>query len=431
MTSISRRDFLVGAGAAVVAGAGCLLTGSASASPRISAVRDPALSPATLTMWCNHPEWAQQVSAFVAEFQKQNPSVTIQVTQKPGGSYQTDVTAAIAAGSAPDIIGVSGAGTYLEYVKGGHYHDLTGKIDEAALTPAATSYMTVGKKIYALPLFGEYTVGMFYWKSIFQKYGLALPTTWPELTAICKTLSKNGESPLEMGTADGGISTWTWTGLLTSVRGTSTPGLVAAGQAKLTDPDLLAATEYLYSLQPYFAPGYASTTYVEGKNDFAEGKAMMIMGGSADYTGYTDTNPGVVGKVGYFAFPHPQGSGAATVMSGVDNLYGLNSSVTDPAQIAAAIKFFNFFLTPKIGTQVAETIELPDTKGAHTTVPMQERIIEQSYNDAPVWFQYEQLSNMWNYATNNISDMLLGSVSPKAFAAACQSKVVVSNQSYK
>jgi hypothetical protein len=72
---------------------------------------------------------------------------------------------------------------------------------------------------------------------------------------------------------------------------------------------------------------------------------------------------------------------------------------------------------------VAETIELPDTKGAHTNVPIQEEIIQQSTNDAAEWFQFPQLSNMWNYAIANISNMLLGTVTPKHFAAACQAQI--------
>ena len=91
--TISRREFLAGAGVAAAAagagvaaaaGAGVLLPGVASASTGITRVRERGLAPATLTMWTNHPEWVQQVNALVGEFEKQYPSVTVQVTPKPG-----------------------------------------------------------------------------------------------------------------------------------------------------------------------------------------------------------------------------------------------------------------------------------------------------------------------------------------------------------
>ena len=35
-------------------------------------------------MWTNHPEWVQQVTALVNEFEKQYPSIKVQVIPKPG-----------------------------------------------------------------------------------------------------------------------------------------------------------------------------------------------------------------------------------------------------------------------------------------------------------------------------------------------------------
>jgi raffinose/stachyose/melibiose transport system substrate-binding protein len=422
--ALSRREFLSGAAAA--AGAGLLLSGPAGAAaevlPRITRVREPELAPATLTMWTNHPEWVQQVTSLVGEFERKYPTVKVQVTPKPGPSYPTLLTSALAADSAPNIFGMSAGGNYTTIAQAGRLHDLTGKINIGALLPSATAFMYVGKKVFGLPLLGEYTTGIYYWKPVFAKYKLGIPKTWTQFTNLCKTIqSKNTASALGMPSQDGIIPTFFWTGFMTSLHGPTGVSDIAEGKAKLTDPDFLTATNYLLSLVPYFAPGWASTAYVNGKADFAEGKSVLFEGGSADYTGFKNINPAV--DLGFFAFPHPDGMGMNTVNSGIDFLYGLNSNVKDPAQVAAAVAFFNFFLTPKIGTQVAETIELPDTKGAHTNVPIQEEIIQQSTNDAAEWFQFPQLSNMWNYAIANISNMLLGTVTPKHFAAACQAQI--------
>ena len=420
--TLSRREFLAAAGTAAAAGAGIVLSGSAGAAPRITHIRDRGLAATSLTMWTNHPEWVQQVNSLVSEFQHQHPTVTIQVTAKPGPTYPTLVTSALAASSAPDIFGLSAGQTYITVAKAGHLHDLTGKININALLPSATSAMYIGNKYFALPLLGEYTTGIFYWKPIFAQFKLGIPTTWQEFTKACQTIQSRGSVPaLGMPSQDGILSSFMWTQLMTSVRGPAGVTAVAEGKAKLTDPDYLLATKYFQSLVPYLAPGFASTAYVIGKADFAEKKAAMILGGSADYTGYKNINPNV--DAGFFAVPHPEGMGVPVVNSGVDFMYGLNSDVTDPAQVAAALAFFNFFLTPKIGTQVAETIELPDTKGAHTSVPIQEDIIQASTNDAPEWFQFPQLTNMWSYSLDHISDLLLGSVTPEKFAAACQAQI--------
>ncbi len=82
--TLTRREFL--AGAATAAGAGLLLSGPAAAAartlPGITRVREQ-LAPATVTMWTNHPEWVQQVNSLVSEFERQYPTVKIQVVPKP------------------------------------------------------------------------------------------------------------------------------------------------------------------------------------------------------------------------------------------------------------------------------------------------------------------------------------------------------------
>jgi ABC-type glycerol-3-phosphate transport system substrate-binding protein len=423
--TISRREFLAGAGAAAAAaGAGVLVPGVASASTRstgITRVRE-GLAPATLTMWTNHPEWVQQVTALVNEFEKQYPSIKVQVTPKPGPNYPTLLTAALAAGSAPNIFGFQAGGQYLQIAGAGHLQNITGKINMGALLDSATSFMYIGNKVYALPLLGEYTTGIYYWKPPFAKYHLSIPQTWTEFTNVCRTLQSKGSVPaLGMPSEDGIIPTFFWTGFMTTVRGPQGVSDLAEGKAKLTDPDFLSATTFFQSLVPYLAPGFASTAYIEGKAAFAEGKNVLFEGGSADYTGFKNINPDV--DLGFFAFPHADGMGVSTVCSGIDYLYGLNSNVTDPAQVAAALAFFNFFLTPSVGTQIAETIELPDTKGAHTTVPIQEEIIQQSTNDAPEWYEFAQLTPLWNYSLDHIADMLLSNITPKQFAADCQAQI--------
>ena len=421
--TLSRRDFLAGAGAVTAVGTASMLTGVAPASAGITRVRE-LQSPVTLTMWTDHPEWVAQVNPIVSQFEKENPGITIQVIAKSGAAYPTLITSALAAGTAPDIFGSDAGGGYETIAKSGHWIDLTGKVNISQLNSASTSLMPVNGKIYGVPLFGEYTIGFYYWRPIFEKYHLSAPTTWPEFTNVCSTLLKQGIPPLSAPSADGIMPTFMWCGLLTSVRGV--PGEIAIdkGKAKLTDPEFLSATSYMKSLVPYFLTGWASTGYSDGKDFFAAGngsRGVITVGGSADYTAFKNVNPKV--DLGFFAFPHPGTSGVPAVNSGPDFFYGLNSRL-NPAKVAAGIKFLNYFCTVKVGSQVAQTIEMPDVKGARVTEPIFEQIIQQSGNDGPVWYSLAPLSTMWTYALANIADMLLGHVTPAAFNATCQSKIV-------
>ncbi len=176
--TLTRREFLAGAGVAAAAGAGLAFSGTAAAAPRITRIHESGLAPAALTMWTNHPEWVQQVNTIVSEFEKQYPMITVQVTAKPGPSYNTVIASALAAHSAPDIFGFDAGGQYIQIAKAGRLHDLTGKLNLGSLLPSATDFMYVGDRIYGLPLLGQYTTGIFYWKPPFAKYKLAIPKTW-------------------------------------------------------------------------------------------------------------------------------------------------------------------------------------------------------------------------------------------------------------
>lgn len=414
---LDRRRFMAGAGQlAVGATAASLLaacgSGSTAKSPGGSGSQ-------TVTLWFDHPEWASVFQDLVSGFQKQNPGVTIAVTQKSASIYSTALTAALATGSAPDMMSLAAGGTYASVAKAGHIRDLTGQLNLSSLNYAAAAVTNVGSKVYGAPILGEYTIGIFYWLPTFAQYHLQPPTTWAEFTTVCETLLKHGVVPFQVPSQDGILPTFLWTTLLTTVRGASAIPQIAAGQVKITEPDYQAATDYFKSLTKYLSPGFASVALAAGQALFAENKAAMCIGGSADYTGFKQTNPGV--KLGFFAVPAPPGRQPA-VTSGVDSIFAINSTTTK-AQAAAGVKFLNYFLTPAVQAQIAEKLELPSVKGVTTSDPMFKLIISQSGNNGPVWFEPIQLSPMWNYSQQNIAKMLTGEISTTAFNQAAQKAI--------
>lgn len=420
---MSRREFLKKAGAAgAFAGAGyASLTSPSYASAQVKRVHESA-SAVSLTLWMNHPEWAVVTEKLLAEFKQQYPDISIIMTEKNGPAYPAILTAALAADSAPDMFGFDPGVAYIDAGRAGKLADLTGKVNVGALNAAAKAVVYVDNKVYGIPILGEYTTGMFYWVPTFDKYHLTPPKNWSDFTNICATLAKNGVTPLAMPSSDGILPSFFWTGLMTTVRGPSVIEDVATGKAKLTDPDLVAATKYVHSLAQYFGAGYESTAYALGKALFAEGKMAICEGGSADYTGYKVVNPSA--DVSFFAHPHPNTSGVPTVNSGTDFLYCLNANLEkDPAKLAAGVTFLNFFMTKKIGSQVAQQLEMPSINGAQVTSPVFRTIIEQSANNGVQWFEYPSLGAMWSYSLDNIAGMLVGNVTPDAFASAAQAQI--------
>src|SRR5512139_2885980 len=82
--------------------------------------------------------------------------------------------------------------------------DLTGQpflkyYDEATIKDAGT----YKDKVYEANLGRVSYSGIYYNKDLFDKYGVKVPTTWPELVAACETFKKNNVPCMTAGGKDG------------------------------------------------------------------------------------------------------------------------------------------------------------------------------------------------------------------------------------
>src|SRR6478735_7498214 len=223
----------------------------------------------TVTMWGNHPEWKDPMEALLSAFMTAHPEVKIEFTGTPGSDYPAKLQTALSGGQPSDILGELEGSIIAKSLAGGTlpYADLTGKIDLSGLTDTARNQVTVNGVDYGCPL-ASYTVGLAYQRPIFTDNGITPPTTWDELKAACDKLKTAGITPLVLGAKDGVHPYFMYIGLTSAVLGPDGFQQVLKGEKKLTDPDLVAATQLLLDLQPYYNPGFEATDYVSGKAIF-------------------------------------------------------------------------------------------------------------------------------------------------------------------
>ena len=88
----------------------------------------------TLTLWHNHPEWKDRVTAILAKFEAQHPNIHIDLTGDAGASYVPRMNTALAAGEAPDIIAAQCRTRDTPPRRSaGYTADLTGQLDVSSL----------------------------------------------------------------------------------------------------------------------------------------------------------------------------------------------------------------------------------------------------------------------------------------------------------
>jgi multiple sugar transport system substrate-binding protein len=180
---------------------------SASASGSASSLAAALQQPTTLTWWA----WAPQDKDLVAAFEKQYPNVKINLVNAGTGTTEyTKLQNAIKAGSGvPDIAQIEYY-ALPQFALGGSLANLDSDglgSDQSQFSAAVWDSVTVGGKLVGLPQ-DTGPMALFYNKTVFDKYGLTVPTTWAEFAADAKKLhSANSKEYITNDTGDPGFVT--------------------------------------------------------------------------------------------------------------------------------------------------------------------------------------------------------------------------------
>lgn len=217
------------------------------------------------------------------------------------------------------------SGTVLDYEK--TLKDL-GVWDDI-LPAAASTIKDVYGGMVSLPY--QYNIeGVWYNKKLFADNGITPPTTWDELTEAAAALDAAGVVPI----TEAGGQGWPITRLIGMHifrdLGPDAMKAVQDGDAKLTDPDYVAAAQAIADLGTagYFGDGITSRDTDTANAQFLTGQAGMYYNGSWFLANLNDPEQNQVGveNVGFLPFPEvtggagssdqwPANAGAATAMS--------------------------------------------------------------------------------------------------------------------
>ena len=223
-----------------------------------------------LIMHVNAPA-VQAIQDLNTAFHQQNPNITVSVTTAQTDTYATLQATRLSAKDA-DIVevgsftGAPAAYTvgaqkpvWQQQIEGGNYVDLTGQSFLSNFSPTAiTNTSTYNGKVYSVPSGTAPFTGVFYSKSLFQKYHLQVPTTWSELLGVCQELQGQGVTPFTIGQKDGwpaGLPTQAILAALYPDLQTLDQGLWA-GTVKYTDPTFVEVLQRTQQVWDYTEKGF-------------------------------------------------------------------------------------------------------------------------------------------------------------------------------
>lgn len=324
--------------------------------------------PVTINMFTASPEYTDAFNAYIAEYKKVKPNVTINL-EIMQADYNTVLKSRIAAGSTPDVFQTTAGGdidTFAEYSA-----DLTDQPLAAAMTDAVRANMTSSDgKVLGLPVKGN-LFSLIYNKDLFEQAGITtFPKTTAELDDAIAKLEAKGTKPF----ANAYKEWWVWKHVFQHFvnaaaqdKGVTTKDLVnsfIAGDAKIKDYPVLY-NNFFDFIDKTVKHGTDKPLERDSNaqiSDFATGKAAIMVGkGAWDEEAIKKINPDI--KIGIAGYPVSDKPEQATIITGADQALRINK---DSAVVNETIEFFNWLYTSDYGKNWFSTVAkvIPPIKDA-------------------------------------------------------------------
>lgn len=261
---------------------------------------------------------------LIPAFQRSHPGIEVRFAPTAPTSYDAQLAARLAGGSAGDLIACRPFDASLSLYNKGYLDRLDGKPGMQYFEPGAlVAWQTAGaKEAFCMPV-ASVIHGFLYNKAIFRKLDLQAPKTVDEFFAVLDALKRNGVAPLALGTAD----QWEASQLVyTNVgpnfwRGEAGQRALIEGRAALTDAPFVEALRFGARMGAYLDRGAATRTYGESRTLFAAGRAAIYPAGSWDIA-YFGSVPGL--ELGVFPPPVRKRGDACFISDHMDLGIGVN-----------------------------------------------------------------------------------------------------------
>jgi raffinose/stachyose/melibiose transport system substrate-binding protein len=299
--------------------AACGGSAPAPAAPGASSgAAAPAGEKATLKVLVHqNPPMVEFMNTFNEKFQAKYPNITVDLSVVNANDLSTVTQTRLTANDVDvvDIFGFANAAqpymknvtppNWQTLIDAGLLMDLTDQsfvknYDEATIKDAGT----YNGKVYAINLGRVSYSGIYYNQDLFDKYGVKVPTTWPELVAACETFSKNDVRCMTAGGKDGWpifVGAYGLTGALYPDQAALVEGLWT-GKMKWNDDRALEMWEkmkvYTQDMMEAGASGVAGDA---APGRFATGEVAMFPGGTWYAAAIDAAQPAF--KWGYIPFP--------------------------------------------------------------------------------------------------------------------------------
>lgn len=318
--------------------------------------------------------------------------------------YKEKLVIAMSSGECPDMYTSWSGGPMNEYIESGYAQPLDDLYEKYGLKDrfmdGAIAQASYNGKIYAVPVKNISVAGIYYNKTLFEKYGLEVPKTVSELEKACDTFLANGITPFALANGP------KWTGsmyfqLLAARKGGLEPfQKAAAGEGTFEDECFKYAGEKIQEWvnKGYFPDGFNSMSEDDGQAAalFYQEKAAMYLIGSwktaAFKTDTQDAGSDLYDRIGWFNFPAVDDSSAdPSIMCGTlgDQFISFNCT---GEKLDAAFEMATYLSSEETIQLMVDGSLIPPVKGIEEKIsdPLSQDILDAANKASAVQLWYDQ-----------------------------------------
>ncbi|MER5949600.1 sugar ABC transporter substrate-binding protein [Streptomyces sp. NPDC001904] len=329
-------------------------------------------SPKTLTYWASNQGASIQVDKKVLQpeldkFEKQT-GIKVKLEVVPWSDLLNRIMAATTSGQGPDVLNIGNTWSASLQATGAllpwdakQFDKIGGK--DRFVDSALGSAGPEGKDPAAVPLYSM-SYALYYNKKMFKDAGISKPpTTWDEVVADGKKISKNGKWGLG---AEGSNLSNNIHQIFVMAKQRGTDWFTADGKPDFTSDGAVAAVKQYVDLMAkdkIIAPGNAEYAQNQSLSDFSKGKTAMVLWQAAASTfksqGMSEDDYGVV--------PAPVPSGTPGTGNQVNSMVaGINIAVfKNTKNVEGATKFVKFMTSDAESKLLNKTYgSIPPVKAA-------------------------------------------------------------------
>lgn len=257
---------------------------ASSHSSAAAAAQSSSAQKTTLTVW---QYWTTVFPGLVplqkkldSEFEAQHPQYKVVDVPVSYADMPTKLSAAIAAGTGPNIV-TQFPGVVATVYRNGLV-PLNSYVTDADRQNWRLMNMSAGPggTIYAVP-WQEYGYFVYYNKALFKKAGLnpdSPPTSWQTFLSDAQALKAHGITAISGGFKDGYLWEWWAFPLLDQLMSPSATSAFAQYNYPMTSPPFQQVWADVKGLAPYFVANSAGVSlYPDAYNNFDAGKSAMLL----------------------------------------------------------------------------------------------------------------------------------------------------------